>query len=339
VTVDAPGASIALRTRGQADISGAWGFDGPNPMPTNGRFRIASVTKTFTSALALDLVDRGELRFAATIDRWLPAFPNGDAITVRSLLQHTSGTADMIFDAYPDYLQMLLSDLEYQYTPAEVVDLMAALPPHHDPGRSYRYSNTDYVLLGLVLERVTDATFATLVNDRIATQLGLADTSYDLDVPTELLHGWFDLSSEGQPGGALVRDLDIRDFPNTALISLAYAAGGLTSSLTDLLSWADALYLGEFLSAPMRQELLASPAFEDPAGGRHGLGVFGYGGELPDGDWPAYGHTGNIVESSAFVAAFPRSSTTVAIHTNVLEVPTEMMLQLAFVLESLGSQR
>jgi len=118
------------------------------------------------------------------------------------------------------------------------------------------------------------------------------------------------------------------------LITTAYAAGGMTSALEDLVAWGDALYLGDALSAPMRDRLLASPAVEDPDSGRwHGFGVVGYGKRSPDGSWPAYGHAGNIVGSSAFVASFPGSRTTVAIHANIQEVSTEAFIDLAFDLE------
>jgi len=339
--VNVIGASAGVRRVDQSDVVAAWGLDGRNPasaMPTSGRFRIGSVTKTFTSAIVLDLIDRGVLEFESTIESWLPRYPYAGEITLRSLLEHTAGTADMIFDAYADFMQLLLSDLERRFTPAEIAELMASLPAHAPPGNSYRYSNTDYNLLGLITERVSGVSFSTLLSRGITIPLGLSNTAYDDNMPDDLLHGWFDLTSDGQPRPSLERDLDVRDFPNTALITLAFAAGGMTATVVDLLAWGESLYLGDVLTPTMRKQLLASPAFPDPAGGHHGLGVFGYGERSADGSWPAYGHVGNIVGSSTFVGSFPASHTTVAIHANVLEVPSDKLVDLGFALEATRGQ-
>jgi hypothetical protein len=134
------------------------------------------------------------------------------------------------------------------------------------------------------------------------------------------MHGWFDLDAIGNAGPSSARELDVRDFPNAALISTAFAAGGMTSTLADLLAWAEALYLGEWLSPAMRALLFKSTAVADLDGVGRGLGVVGYGEQAADGSWSAYGHAGNIVGSSTFIAAFPGSGTTVALHANVQEV-------------------
>lgn len=327
-----PGASAGVRSAGRPPVLAAWGIDGRDPstpMSVSRRFRIASVTKTFTSALVLDLVDRGELTLEATIEPWVPSYPYASAITIRALLDHTAGTADMIFDAQSEFFALLLADLDRRFTPVELVDLMASIPPYARPGESYRYSNTDYNLLGLITECISGADFATVLANRITTPLALADTTYDDRVTDDLMHGWFDLESIGNAGPSSPRTLDVRDFPNAALISSAYAAGGMTSTLTDLLSWAEALYLGDWLSPRMRARFLGSTAVADAEGVGHGLGVVGYGEQSADGSWSAYGHAGNIPGSSAFIAAFPGWGTTVALHANVQEVPPERLVELA----------
>jgi D-alanyl-D-alanine carboxypeptidase len=327
------GARVGLRRAGHRDLVAVWGVDGrdpPSPMPHAGAFRIASVTKTFTSALVLDLVDRGDLSFDHTLAQWLPAYPHADDITVRMLLHHTAGTTDLLFDALDEFVEMMLADLGRHYTPRELVALTEARPPHSSPGGSYRYSNTDYNLLGFILEAVADEDFGATLSRRFTTPLGLRATSYDTTVADDLAHGWFDLTSDGQPRPTLARDLDVRAFPNAAIITTAFASGGLTSTLQDLLTWAEALYLGNALSRSMRDLLLASPEFDDPSGGgRHGLGVFGFGEQTADGGWTAYGHTGNTIGSSAFVAAFPGSHSIVACHANVQEVPADKFVELA----------
>jgi D-alanyl-D-alanine carboxypeptidase len=333
------GASAAVRRPGQPDVLAAAGVDGRNPdspMPTSGKFRIGSVTKTFTSAAVLGLVDRGDLALDTTIERWLPSYPHAAQITIRSLLDHTAGTADQIFDDQRAYVADLLADLEREYTPAELAEVMAALPPHDVPGATYRYSNTDFNLLGLILEQVTGTPFATLLAERFTGPMHLDATSYDIGIPDGLVHGWLALDPDGELGTTLERDLDVLDFPNAAMFSLAYAAGGMTSTLSDLLTWIESLYGGDVLSPAMRAQLLASPEHDEPFGGTCGLGVFGYGVRGRDGRWTAYGHTGNMIGSSSFVAFFPDSGTTVVLHANVLEVPAAATIDLAFALEALA---
>jgi CubicO group peptidase (beta-lactamase class C family) len=168
--------------------------------------------------------------------------------------------------------------------------------------------------------------------------LGLDATGYDVAIPADLKHGWFDFESFNSPDAAPTRDVDVLDFPNEALITTTYTAGGMTSSLADLLSWGAALYSGAALSPAMRDLLLASPCVEDPETGRwHGFGVVGYGTRSADGSWPAYGHAGNIVGSSAFVASFPGSRTTVAVHANVQDTSTETFIALAFELAEIAT--
>lgn len=333
------GASAGVRRPGQPDVLAASGVDGRNPdspLSTSGKFRIGSITKTFTSAAVLDLVERGDLALDTAIERWVPTYPHAAQITIRSLLDHTSGTADQIFDDQRTYVEALLADLEREYTPAELVEVMAALPPHDVPGATYRYSNTDFNLLGLILEQVTGVPFAMLLADRFTVPMHLDATSYDIGIPDGLMHGWLALDPDGQLGTTLVRDLDVLDFPNAAMISLAYAAGGMTSTLSDLLTWVESLYGGDVLSPTTRAQLLTSPLHDEPFGGTCGLGVFGYGTRGDDGIWTAYGHTGNIIGSTSFIAWFPQSGTTVALHANVIEVPAAATIDLAFALEALS---
>jgi len=338
--IGAFGVSAGFVRDGEPATFAAWGVDARDPdTPTTatGRFLIGSVTKTFTSALILDLVDRDLLSLDDTIERWFPQYPHAAQISIRSLLTHTAGTGDMTFDDFPELIALLLTDLTRRFRPDEVIALAAALSPHAVPDASYRYSNTDYHLLGSVAERVSGRAFAELVGERITAPLGLDQTAYGDDALDDLKHGWFDIGSVGSADATAQRDQDVKSFPLMALITTAYAAGGMTSSLADLLAWGAALYLGSALSPSMRGRLLASPSVEDPESGRwHGFGVVGYGARKPDGTWPAYGHAGNIVGSSAFVASFPELRTTVAIHANVQEVTTEAFVDLAFDLAGMG---
>jgi hypothetical protein len=100
-----------------------------------------------------------------------PSYPHAKRISVLSLLTHTAGTADMTSDAFSDYTQLLLADLGRRFTPEDLISLMAALPAHAAPEESYRYSNTDYLLLGCIAERVSGVSFAELLSRRFTTPL------------------------------------------------------------------------------------------------------------------------------------------------------------------------
>lgn len=310
----------------------AYGLDDRSPecaMGTKGRFRIGSVTKTFTSALVLGLVGDGRLGLDDGLSTWLPDYPQADDISVRQLLIHTAGTADPIFDDFDSYLTVLLTDTGRRFATDEVVAFAAALAPFAEPGSTYRYSNTDFHLLAAVVERVTSTPYEACL-DALAGSCGLTATSMIVERPSDLAHGWFDLGSFSDPLAEPHRDLDVLDLDNTALLSLASAAGGATSDLDDLLRWGRSLYLGDALDAPERAALLASPTCADTEiGGTSGFGLYGFGDADLDGNWPAYGHIGNIVGSSTALIAWPRHDAVAVIHANIQEISAPDLVALA----------
>lgn len=331
------GVRFGLVAADSVPIWGARGLDGrmpESPMCPSGRLRIGSITKTFTSAMTLRLIGAGRMTLDDPLARWMERYPNAGGITVGHLLSHTSGTADPIFDDFAGYLGTLLADVGRHFSTREVVEYASLLAPAAAPGEAYRYSNTNFHLLGAIVEREMSASYAECLAE-LATSIDIAHTSFDLDRPADLAHGWFDLDayvdgSLGDRGAARARDLDVLDLDNTALISLAYAAGGITSSLDDLLRWGRALYCGDVLAPPERGALLASPASDDAdIGGWAGYGVFGIGAPAVSGSWEMYGHVGNIVGSTAALFAWPTREIVVAIHANIQEVGAPALVDLA----------
>jgi len=160
------------------------------PMPLNGRFRIGSATKTFTAAVVLQLVGQGRMSLDDTVERWLPGVVQGDGnngsrITVRELLQHTSGIPEV-----QPQIPALVSADGYRrerfrsYTPQELVALAMQNPPTFPPGSAWSYSNTNYTLAAMIIQAVTGRTWAQEVNERIIGPLGLRDTSTPDASPT-----------------------------------------------------------------------------------------------------------------------------------------------------------
>ena len=142
--------------------------------------RVGSITKTFVSTVTLQLVGEGRLRLDDTVARWLPgAVPGGAAITIRELLNHTSGLFNYTDDEQS--VNAYLANPTRAWTPQELLAVATAHPPLFPPGTSWSYSNTNYIVLGLVLQAVTGRDIATLVRERIVQPLHLYQTFLALD--------------------------------------------------------------------------------------------------------------------------------------------------------------
>ena len=246
-------------------------------MRPDDRYRTGSITKTFVAVVVLQLAGEGTLRLDDTIDRWLPGLvPGGDKITIRELLNHTSGLQDYFNDAAFDSQ----ARSGQQFTPAQLLAIANALGPVFPPGTSWAYSNTDYVLLGLIVEKATSHSLQAELSHRIFQPIDLDNTSFPVDqtsIPGDHAHGYVDL-----PGSPPL-DLTTRVNP-----SAAWAAGALVSTVGDITSFYQDLFNGRLL----RPDLLAAMTTTVPtnAGIGYGLGIFSIA--LPCGT--AWGHNGDF---------------------------------------------
>jgi D-alanyl-D-alanine carboxypeptidase len=244
------------------------------PVSPNGYFRIASVTKAFVATVILQLAGDGRLSLDDTVERWLPGVVSGNgndgrAITIRHLLQHTSG----IHDDYPDYTS---AEDFYQhrydtYTPEQTLARAMRHQPDFQPGTDWGYSNTDYVLLGMVIRRVTGHPWHEEVRDRIVRPLGLDHTFWPGTSP-KLPHPHAETYQRFQPGEPLV-DVTEQVGPGTN------GEAGLVSTTADLNRFFRAVLGGRLLPptqlAQMKQTIPVGKAFESlMPGGRDGLGLF-----------------------------------------------------------------
>jgi D-alanyl-D-alanine carboxypeptidase len=339
--VHAFGASAGVRVPGLPDLllaSGVDDRDPDTPMRTDGPFFIASVTKTFVGAVVLQLADQGVLSLDDPVERWLPGVvPNGGEITLRMLMSHTSGLADFQNDEVQSFTALVTADLARFFTPAEAIAYSTKLPPVAKPGEVYHYANAGFQVLGEVAAAAGGAPIAELVRTRLLQPLGLAETVYDEGalLPGEL-HSWFSLDpSVGDPNtgtfdATVPRDLDIYDFPRTALMSFSGAAGAMRSTLPDLLAWGDALYGGRVLSAASTALLTDVPEGTARRADRYGLGVIGFAPKGPLATAaPAFvGHDGDTVGNRTLLVRAP-SGVVIAIHANVAEVALGDLVALA----------
>jgi len=176
------GLSVAVAQRGELVFEKAYGLaDEEFDVPANSAtmFRIGSVTKQFTAALVMRMVERGKLSLDDTLDKFVPQFPlhtspAGRAVTVRQLLNHTSG-----IPSYTDVGEEWASKWPLELSHEELFALVAGKPFDFEAGTSWSYNNTGYYLLGMVLEKVSGKSYAQLVQDEVAKPLGLSRTRYD----------------------------------------------------------------------------------------------------------------------------------------------------------------
>ncbi len=242
--------------------------------------RVGSITKTFVSTVALQLVGEGRLRLDDTVARWLPgAVPGGAAITIRELLNHTSGLFNYTDDE--QFLNAYLANPTRAWTPQELLAVAAAHPRLFPPGTSWSYSNTNYIVLGLVLQAVTGRDVATLVRERIVRPLHLDQTFLALDARIAGSHadGYIPPSLTGTPGY-----LDVTDWSPT----VAWAAGAVVSSAPDLARFYSALLSGRLLPRPLLHQMTTTvPA---ALGLDYGLGIF----RLATQCGTVWGHDGSI---------------------------------------------
>ena len=278
-----PGALVLVEdgtSRMQVE-SGLAELRGGVPLRAGDRFRAGSITKTFVAVVVLQLVREGRLSLDDTLERRLPGFvPNGRRVTIRQLLAHTSGLSDYVADER--FLRLTASAPRRHWSPRELVRRAERMGPTGSPGETFAYASTNYVLLGLVVERVTGTTIGEQLRRRIFAPLGLRGTDFVPDAWTggRYVHGYVPSVHDGIVGSlATARDR------SDASASWAWAAGALVSTASDLSRFFGALLGGQLL--PPRLVELMRPA----PSRRYGLGLAAF--ETPCGR--AVGHTGNLL--------------------------------------------
>ncbi|MFB6720187.1 serine hydrolase domain-containing protein [Kribbella sp. NPDC056345] len=248
------------------------------PVDPAGSFRIGSVTKTFTATVVLQLVGEGVLALDDSVGRWLPGvIPAGDSINLRQLLNHTSGLYNYTSDL-PDTAG-IIRDRFVHWDPRATIDSIAVQPLLFEPGATCSYSNTNYLLLGLIIEAATGKSFATEIESRILEPLDLQETLIPGDattLPEPHAHGYLTLDDQ------LV---DISDFN----ASQAWSAGEFVSTASDLNRFYAALLTGKLLR-PAELEAMQTTIPTDEAFHHFGLGLSRI--TLPN--LTLWGHAGGI---------------------------------------------
>ena len=317
-----PGTSVTITwadgrtwtgTTGLADVRAA------RPVTPDTAFAIASMSKTFTAALILGMVDEGRLSLDSKVATILPSVRLGTpgvpipaGITVRMLLDHTSGLADFFFAKGID--AALLAGRGVSWTPA--MSLAYVGKPLGKPGRSWHYSNTNYVLLGLVAEKVGGAPFAKLVRTRLLDPLALDGVfiqgAEHPRGPLALGYYYSSLSPSARPIG--LADASRTIVPFTSVVTAAGTAGNVAATSADLAAWARALYGGSVL----RPETLALAVADAQNTARfHPYVPYGLGVQVTTiGRHRALGHSGRFIGVRGELRYLPDDGLAIAILTS-----------------------
>ena len=272
--------------------------------------RIGSVTKTFTATLLLQAADEELLSLDDTIDQYVEGVPNGDKITLRQMADMTSGIAS--YTADDQWVKEWSSDPYRVWKPEELAQAGIKDSPQFDPGTEWFYSNTNYVLLGLVLEQVTGKPIGELYREQIIEPLGLKNTSFpdqaDSSIPEPHAQGY---TFQGQSSGD--KPIDSTDWSP----SEAWTAGSMISTVEDLLVYGRALGTGKGLLPPEKQsERLDSFVSDVPPLNQPPLkGDLAYGiGLGKDHGW--VGHNGEIPGFNTYLFYHPELDAVVAVEVN-----------------------
>ncbi len=285
-------------------------------------FGIGSVTKTYIATLVMQLEDEGTLSINDSLHRWLPSYPNIDStITIEQLLKHESGIADLI--SSPLFFEVINQNSWYLWQDEEII-LNLVDEPLFKPGASYAYSNTNYILLGMILKRATLKSVSDLLKERILVPLNLNHTFLVIEdsLAANVAHGWLDVDGDAQ----------LDDFtaylPPNAFYSALWTAGAMFSTAEETATFMKALFDGKLVSAQSLNKMMNYNAST-----HNGLGLFGF--VTPD-NIAMIGHDGFTLEYSAFVYYDVSSNSTFSVLVNQRDFGQHSMTLLFDFIETLS---
>jgi D-alanyl-D-alanine carboxypeptidase len=320
-----PGAVALVRTpAGTYRLShGTTTFGARTAPTTQDFFRIGSVTKSMTAAVVLQLVQEGKLSLDEPIDRHIPGVPDGGKITVAQLLDMRSGLHNYLDT--PGFAAAFGADPKKVWAPQDLLALGYSKPPSFPPGAAFDYSNTNTILLGLLIEKLDGRPLATVLSSRLFGPLGMTHTALPDPTTTELPQP----SSRGyQYGPLVINDVSLTPDqqaaaeagtlkPNDVTAqspSWGWAAGAVVSTADDLMIWIRALVRGKVLDAAMQKRWTDSLQLLDPKDPRV---LYGYGIEqIRFGSVRLTYHEGQLPGFNTFAVDDPTNQVSIIVWTN-----------------------
>jgi D-alanyl-D-alanine carboxypeptidase len=293
-----PGAIVGIWQDGSQPYVKAFGVSDTatrQPMTTDMYMRIGSNSKAFTVTALLMLADQGKLSLDDPVDRYVEGVPSGNRITLRQLAQMRSGLYNYADDTNKDLPRQPFR----QWTPPELLQVAFRHPLLFPPGTKFDYCNTNTVLLGLVVEKVSGQSLATFIEQNILKPEGLTHTGFPVgaEIPSPYSHGYFKM-----PDGKIVNATDWN-------YSWGWAAGSMISTLDDMRVWARDLATGKLISPAMKreqQQFLPAPPEGD--GALYGLALENQNGWI--------GHNGNTQSYMAYPYYLPSERMTMVVLLN-----------------------
>jgi D-alanyl-D-alanine carboxypeptidase len=313
------GATATVIVPGHGRWTGVVGYgndESKRPMAPDMQSPIASVTKTFTAMLVLQEVDAGRLDLDDRLSRWYPSIPRADDITIAMLLNMSSGIADYLNGDIPGTAKKLFADPRHIYRPDALIAKGAAMPRAFDvPGSDYSYSNTNTVILGRILERTTGKTYGALLRERLFEPFGLTRTFLDQSGRLRAPHvqnysSIYALKPGAPPIGRTTNWSQ----------SIAWAGGGLASTVGDLGRWGRTLGTGRGAISPgmasERLEQCAPPALQTTSiTMSYCLGVLKVT-DRATGKTITLWHNGRLFGTVSYVGYYPITGAVVAVMSN-----------------------
>ncbi|MEU0673611.1 serine hydrolase domain-containing protein [Streptomyces sp. NPDC006172] len=301
----APGVSVGIWTPDRGEYVKSFGVadkDTGQKMTPDLYMRIGSETKTFTVTALLQLVDQGRIGLDDTIGKYIAGVPNGDEITLRQLAGMRSGLFNYSED--PDFFKALTSDPRRPFTPQQLLDYSFKHPVLFPPGEKFYYCNTNLILLGLVVEKISGRSLAQYIQDRVLDPVGLKHSLFPTgnEFPSPHAQGYTNQTATGK----VENSTDWNP-------SWGWAAGAMISDLDDLRVWARTVATGELpdggrlISPALQKQRLTTPPTTIPGAG-YGLGIFDVQGWI--------GHNGSLPGYESLTIYLPSARTTLVVVLN-----------------------
>ena len=324
-----PGAVVLLR-QGDTEYLAAYGtreYGGGDAVTVDDHFRIGSNTKTMTGTVILQLVDEGKLALDDPVSDYVPEVPNGENITITQLLNMRSGLHN--YSELISFNRILDEDPQKVWQPEELVAMGLAEEPYFPPGDGYHYSNTNTVLLGMIIEEVTGNSADDEFRSRIFEPLGLDETLLpaldDPSIPDPHPRGYLWGTNEStavdpalpvdEQEAALAGDIQPNDVTEDSP-SWGWTAGAAISTAGDLATYVEALIGGGLLSTELqavRLDSLQPVDADDPQSAQYGLALAQLG--------PLLGHDGSLPGFQSVMGHDPATGLTMIVFTNLQAAP------------------
>jgi D-alanyl-D-alanine carboxypeptidase len=310
VSISVPGRGSFVRAFGEADLQAGARMD------VSDHIRIASITKTFTAVATLRLVDQGKLGLEDRLSAYVDGIPNGSRITIRNLLGMTSGVYDLTSDK--QFLSDFTANPMLPFSTQDAVSIIKRHAPEFEPNEKVSYCDSNYILLGMILEKTTGKPLNTIIQSEILDPVGLHNTTFPTSaaMPAPFAHGYF----AGDDGKG-----NLRDYTETNP-AVAWSAGAMISTVEDLSVWAKALASGALLKPETHAKQIEFGWMTKAGDMRigYGLGIANFGGLI--------GHNGAIFGYSTAMFYLPAKDATIVLAGNQASNFSNATTEIAIVL-------